>query len=469
VAAAIGFVLTASSPIEPGRPGAAASVPVAPSPTPAAATVDYRFLPALTEPPLQPAPTPAPTAEPTPASSAPAGVLTFSLASEATAPRDTSAVWIGWTAADQSRLRSGATIEAGLDRGTLRKVAASPQERILKSVRAGHDYVYRLNTSGSPGVAASSVTTAFRLQSIDDSDRPVAYSGGWALAAFRGYLGGSARYSTRPGSSATLRFTGRSVAWIGPVGPGRGKATVSVDGVAAGTVSQAASRYRPRQTLFIRSWPQSGPHTLQITVAGQRGATVMIDSFAVIGQPAREPAGLPTPSPTPTPTPSSGPTLPSATLPLRAAFYYGWYPEAWHQQGSESWTVFHPTAGGYDSSDSQVVASQIDAMRYGGIGAGIASWWGPLTRTDGRMPQLLAAARGTGLFWAVNDEVEEVKDLDGPTIADTLRYIADHYANDPAYLRIDGRFVVFVGAGDDDRCAMVERWTSANTMHAYLV
>jgi hypothetical protein len=193
----------------------------------------------------------------------------------------------------------------------------------------------------------------------------------------------------------------------------------------------------------------------------------MIDSFAVIGQPAREPAGLPTPSPTPTP--SSGPTLPSATLPLRAAFYYGWYPEAWHQQGSESWTVFHPTAGGYDSSDSQVVASQIDAMRYGGIGAGIASWWGPLTRTDGRMPQLLAAARGTGLFWAVNDEVEEVKDLDGATIADTLRYIADHYANDPAYLRIDGRFVVFVGAGDDDRCAMVERWTSANTMHAYLV
>jgi hypothetical protein len=85
------------------------------------------------------------------------------------------------------------------------------------------------------------------------------------------------------------------------------------------------------------------------------------------------------------------------------------------------------------------------------------------------MPGLLTAARGSGLSWAVNDEVEEVKDLDSDAIAETLRYIADHYANDPAYLRIDGRFVVFVGAAADDGCAMVERWTSANTMRAYLV
>jgi hypothetical protein len=73
------------------------------------------------------------------------------------------------------------------------------------------------------------------------------------------------------------------------------------------------------------------------------------------------------------------------------------------------------------------------------------------------------------LSWAVNDQVEEVKDLDAPAIADTLRYIADHYANDPAYLRISGRFVVFVGAGAGDSCAMVDRWIKANTVRAYLV
>jgi hypothetical protein len=69
----------------------------------------------------------------------------------------------------------------------------------------------------------------------------------------------------------------------------------------------------------------------------------------------------------------------------------------------------------------------------------------------------------------VNDEVEEVADPDSATIASTLQYIGDHYANDPAYLRIGGRFVVFVGAAATDGCDMVERWTKANTVHAFLV
>ena len=83
---------------------------------------------------------------------------------------------------------------------------------------------------------------------------------------------------------------GRSVAWVGPMGPGRGRATVRVDGVLAATVSQAAAHYRPRHVLFARSWPVVGRHTVQIRVVGSPGATVMIDSFSVIGEPARQPA-----------------------------------------------------------------------------------------------------------------------------------------------------------------------------------
>ncbi len=455
VGLSLAVVLARSNPSPPG--------PTGPSPSPASSaagatptaesTPDFRFLPALIQPTAEPTPVP-----PQP----PKASLAFGLAQRPETSTNTAAVWVSWTAADGTPLKSGVSIKAGVDRGALGSVSIAPgTTRILRSAQTGHDYVYKVDVAGS-SVAGSSEATAFRLQSIDDPDRTIAYSGVWSLAGFPGYLGGSARYSTSPGSVATLVFTGRSVAWIGPVGPGRGKATVQVDGVPAGTVSQVAAHYRPRQVLFVRSWPESGRHVLRIAVAGRRGATVMIDSFMVVGPPAQEPTQA-------APTPSPIPTLPSATLPLRAAFYYGWYPEGWRQHGSESWTNFHPSAGTYDTSDPKVIASQVQAMRYGGIGAGIASWWGPGTRTDGRIGQLLAAARGSGLAWAVDDEVEEVADLDTTAIGDTLRYIDIHHAKDPSYLRIAGRFVVFVGAAPGDGCDMVQRWTSANAMHAYLV
>jgi hypothetical protein len=42
-------------------------------------------------------------------------------------------------------------------------------------------------------------------------------------------------------------------------------------------------------------------------------------------------------------------------------------------------------------------------------------------------------------------------------------------AADPSYLRVGGRFVVFVYAQGTDGCGMADRWTQANTVGAYLV
>ena len=60
-------------------------------------------------------------------------------------------------------------------------------------------------------------------------------------------------------------------------------------------------------------------------------------------------------------------------LPLRVAFYYPWFPEAWHQQGSSFYTNYTPTLGSYSSTDPAVISQHIAAMQYGGIQAGIAS------------------------------------------------------------------------------------------------
>jgi hypothetical protein len=91
--------------------------------------------------------------------------------------------------------------------------------------------------------------------------------------------------------------------------------------------------------------------------------------------------------------------LTQPSLPLRAAFFYGWFSEGWSQQGFLPFTRYRPGGGFYDSGNAEVIRRQIDAMRYGKIGAGVYSWWGPSSNTDLRFPLYLAAARQTPLRW----------------------------------------------------------------------
>jgi hypothetical protein len=162
-------------------------------------------------------------------------------------------------------------------------------------------------------------------------------------------------------------------------------------------------------------------------------------------------------------------SLDSLTFPIRAAFYYPWFPEAWTQKGIHPYTNYQPTLGYYDQADPAIIRQQISAMLYGNIEAGIVSWWGQGSATDNRMPSILSAAVGTPFKWSIYYEPDGVANPDGGTLNADLIYLRDKYSNDPAYLRIDNRFVVFVYADAKDGCAMVDRWQQANTVNAYIV
>ena len=55
---------------------------------------------------------------------------------------------------------------------------------------------------------------------------------------------GATRWSSRAGSTATLTFRGTGIAWVAPVGPTRGRAAVSIDGVVVATIDlHATSNY----------------------------------------------------------------------------------------------------------------------------------------------------------------------------------------------------------------------------------
>ena len=191
-----------------------------------------------------------------------------------------------------------------------------------------------------------------------------------------------------------------------------------------------------------------------------------LESSPSPGQPS---AASPTPLPVPLNPAGAAPGADfQPTFPIRAAFYYPWFPQAWRQQGLSPFTHYHPSLGFYDLS-AGVIAEQVAAMRYANIQAAIASWWGQGSSTDQRVPSLLAATGGSSFRWALYDETEGQTDPTVSQIRANLTYIKARYSRNSSYLRVNGRFVVFVYAQPADGCGMVDRWTQANTVGAYVV
>jgi hypothetical protein len=161
--------------------------------------------------------------------------------------------------------------------------------------------------------------------------------------------------------------------------------------------------------------------------------------------------------------------LSSLSLPIRAAFYYPWFPEAWTQNSIYPYSNYQPSSGYYDLANQEIIRQQISAMLYGHIDAGIASWWGQGSTTDNRLPALLTASIGTPFKWSIYYEPESFGNPDVSTLTADLTYLRDKYSSNPGFLRIDNRFVVFVYADTNDGCGMVDRWHQANTVNAYIV
>jgi hypothetical protein len=156
------------------------------------------------------------------------------------------------------------------------------------------------------------------------------------------------------------------------------------------------------------------------------------------------------------------------SFPIRAAFYYPWFPETWGPAG-DRYTHYHPSRGWYDSAARRLIDAHIGSMLYAGLHVGIASWWGPGSHTDSRMPALLAGAAGKPFRWTVYVEEEGTGDPSAATISQRLTYLERHYAHDPSYLRVHGKPVVFVYADPGDGCGMVRRWKAGNAGRFYVV
>mmetsp|Transcript_28508 Transcript_28508/g.31999 ORF Transcript_28508/g.31999 Transcript_28508/m.31999 type:complete len:779 (-) Transcript_28508:97-2433(-) len=153
-------------------------------------------------------------------------------------------------------------------------------------------------------------------------------------------------------------------------------------------------------------------------------------------------------------------------FPVRGTFYFPTFDsvaESW-KTGDGYLPVHEPTLGWYSSSDSNVAKAHVEAMEYGKINLGIASWEGSDTNFDrSRITMLLdeTIEQDTEyLKWTVYHESDRLGQLDEDDIQEDLEYLQKWFAWKESWAHIDGKPVIFVN--NNDGCDAAERWNVAS-------
>jgi hypothetical protein len=124
---------------------------------------------------------------------------------------------------------------------------------------------------------------------------------------------------------------------------------------------------------------------------------------------------------------------------LVLAFYYAWYDRKTWQSGKVPDVPLAP----YASANPDVMARQIDQASGAGIDAFVLNWWGKGNQTEKNLKALLDIAAGKGFRVAVDFDINSPFMGGVGSYAENLSHLHTVHAAHPAYLRYQGRPVVF--------------------------
>jgi hypothetical protein len=107
-----------------------------------------------------------------------------------------------------------------------------------------------------------------RARQAIQTETGASYPGTWQRTIASPWLEGATRW-TRD-SEARVRFSVRAlgIAWVASMGPDRGRADVTIDGVTAATIDLRTDALRYRRVVWAQTWSSTDRHDVDIRAAG---------------------------------------------------------------------------------------------------------------------------------------------------------------------------------------------------------
>jgi hypothetical protein len=192
-------------------------------------------------------------------------------------------VRITWTGADERSGIARYDLARSTDGGTWSSASVAASASITASLAPGHAYRYRIRAVDRAGNTGSwRVGAAFKVTGISQASAAVRYAGTWTTSTSTTWWGGTARASSKAGSTASYTFTGRSIAWVALKGSNRGRANVYINGVLKTTVDLYSATTQKQRIVWSTNYATSATRTITIKVLGTSGRPrVDVDGFVV--------------------------------------------------------------------------------------------------------------------------------------------------------------------------------------------
>jgi hypothetical protein len=187
-----------------------------------------------------------------------------------------------WSAADPSGVAAHA-LQRQVDGGDWVGVALPDPAVpfVMEPLTVGATYAYASQATDTVGNVSAWVPGGRLAVLLDEqSSSRIRYGGTWRSSANPNASGGSLKFATASGASATYRFTGAGVAWVAYRGPTRGVARVYLDGVFKRTINLYATTYSAKQVVYAFNWGITGTHSIKVVAVGTRGhPRIDVDGF----------------------------------------------------------------------------------------------------------------------------------------------------------------------------------------------
>jgi hypothetical protein len=192
---------------------------------------------------------------------------------------------VGWTGADTggSGVRSY-DLAWSVDGAAFRTILSGLAHPVAwVGLAPGHAYRFEARARDWAGnVGAWTAGATVHASIYDQPSGSIVYHGTWTTVTSSAFYGGSVRYATAAGASASLTTTARSLGFVTTLAVDRGAVQVYIDGTLRTTISlNGATTYR--RVAYSTAWSSVGTHTIRIVVVGTAGhPRVDLDAFEVV-------------------------------------------------------------------------------------------------------------------------------------------------------------------------------------------